>query len=156
MIPFTNGTVSISTLHAMNGIRGVTTPPLSIPAAPREIGAPHCAHLPSISLRPAPLDVLSRVASGRHPWRPVLVFSSPVRRFQRGLNPAASVSLAIIKSVSPYKNTRIALTFIQPTDITLCLYAPAKYARRPAHRRRCAASHPAPATYSTPYPAHFA
>ena len=28
--------------------------------------------------------VLSRFASGRHPWRPALVFGPPVRRFQRG------------------------------------------------------------------------
>jgi hypothetical protein len=28
--------------------------------------------------------VLSRFASGRHPWRPALVIRSPVRRFQRG------------------------------------------------------------------------
>ncbi|MBZ7103479.1 hypothetical protein FMK55_08230 [Klebsiella michiganensis] len=27
--------------------------------------------------------VVSRFASGRHPWRPALVFGPPVRRFQR-------------------------------------------------------------------------
>ena len=34
--------------------------------------------------------VLSRFASGRHPWRPALVIRSPVRRFQRGLNTRAT------------------------------------------------------------------
>lgn len=70
-------------------------PPFSIPAAPREIGASHCAHLPHLRLRPARLDVLSRFASGRHPWRPDLVVGAPARRFQRGHNPAAVISLLI-------------------------------------------------------------
>ncbi|SCC10188.1 hypothetical protein GA0061070_10094 [Kosakonia oryziphila] len=70
----------------MNGIRGATALPLSIPAAPREIGAAHYAHLPSARPRSAQLDVVSRFASGRHPWRPALVICPPVRRFQRGLN----------------------------------------------------------------------
>ncbi|TRW41386.1 hypothetical protein FNL49_00235 [Klebsiella michiganensis] len=42
--------------------------------------------------------VLSRFASGRHPWRPDLVFGPPVRRFQRGQGIAAS---HVVSEISP-------------------------------------------------------
>ncbi len=60
-----------------------TVSPLQSPRSRKETGAAHCAHLPTLSLRSAQLGVMPRFASGRHPWRPALVFGSPVRRFQR-------------------------------------------------------------------------
>ncbi len=89
MVPFTRRSGVSETSHTVNGIRGAAALPLSIPAAPQEIGAAHYAHLPHACLRSARLAVVARVASGRHPWRPALVIHAPVRRFQRGLPPIA-------------------------------------------------------------------
>ncbi|QCC90678.1 hypothetical protein E7735_06795 [Enterobacter cloacae] len=77
----------------MNVIRGPPRPPYQSPRPRDEIGASHCAHLTTRCLRSAQLDILSRFASGRHPWRPALVIRSPVRRFQRGLNTRATFKL---------------------------------------------------------------
>ncbi|MBS1204727.1 MAG: hypothetical protein H6R25_1626 [Proteobacteria bacterium] len=100
MVPFTRRSGVPLSRYAVNGKRGATALPFSIPAAPREIGASHYAHLPSARRRSAQLDVVSRFASGRHPWRPDLVVHSSIRRFQRGLNPIASAPVFIAKIVS--------------------------------------------------------
>ena len=87
--PFTSIHAEYTAFGTCERDKGATAAPLSIPAAPREIGASHCAHLPTGCLRSARLDVLSRFASGRHPWHPALVLRPPARRFQRGLNTSA-------------------------------------------------------------------
>ena len=68
----------------VNGPRGAAAHPLAIPAAPqgnrcfalRSPTTPACGT--------AKLDVLSRFASVRHPWRPDLVFRATARRFPAG------------------------------------------------------------------------
>ncbi|QJT79949.1 hypothetical protein C0557_07645 [Kosakonia sp. MUSA4] len=113
IVPFTRCTVVISTRYHVNGKRGShRASPFQSPAAPREIGATHCAHLPPICLRSARLVITrpihgtrpfgasasavqncsrqfcpARLASGRRPWRPDLVICASVHRFQRGTSP---------------------------------------------------------------------
>jgi len=100
MVPFTRrwGVSLIS--YAVNGIRGATALPLSIPAAPQ--GNRCCAlRSPPACLtaagstrlaRPYGTRSMPRFASVRHPWRPDLVIPASVRRFQRGHNTLAAIS----------------------------------------------------------------
>jgi len=91
----------------VNVIRGPPRPPYQSPRPRDEIGASHCAHLPTCWLRSAQLDILSRFASVRHPWRPALAIRSPVRRFQRELNTVPySGNEEGGGSVSPAENRR--------------------------------------------------
>ncbi|VFS90886.1 Uncharacterised protein [Kluyvera cryocrescens] len=68
----------------VNGLRGAPRPPLQSPRPRGEIGASHCVRLRTPACGTAKLDVMSRFASARHPWRPDLVFPSPAHRFQAG------------------------------------------------------------------------
>ena len=68
----------------VNGLRGAPRPPLQSPRPRGEIGASHCVRLRTPACGTAQLDIVSRFASVRHPWRPDLVFHSPAHRFQAG------------------------------------------------------------------------
>ena len=68
----------------VNGLRGAPRPPLQSPRPRGEIGASHCVRLRTPACGTAKLDVVSRFASVRHPWRTDLVFLSPAHRFQAG------------------------------------------------------------------------
>jgi len=154
IIPLTRRLADTYTLSPVNGIRGATALPLSIPAAPREIGAAHCAHLPVISLRSAQLDVVSRFASGRHPWRPALAICPPARRFQRGQKPSLqpfcsleeTVSLAgiwgILRTYSVHHKTGRYLRCISRERDKGSYRAPLINPRGPAGNRCCALRSP--------------
>ncbi len=83
-IPFTLCLAENETTVSVNGLRGAPRPPLQSPRPRSEIGASHCVRLRTPACGTAQLDVVSRFASVRHPWRTDLVFPSPAHRFQAG------------------------------------------------------------------------
>ena len=83
-IPFTLCLAEHKTTLSVNGLRGAPRPPLQSPRPRGEIGASHCVRLRTPACGTAKLDLLSRFASVRHPWRTDLVFHSPAHRFQAG------------------------------------------------------------------------
>ena len=89
-VPFTFHWVEYEVPSPVNGPRGAAAHPFAIPAAPqgnrcfalRSPTTPACGT--------AKLDILSRFASIRHPWRIDLVFRATARRFPAGTTPFQS------------------------------------------------------------------